>query len=99
MVEPFWAPLKTKCYYQNTFISHDQVYIGVATWIEDFSNRRGIHSSLGSRHRMRTASSCLDNSCIMKPNNSHEGPLSSLLRIAQMCSYDAYHRTSVRRSS
>ena len=29
--------------------AHDQVYTGVATWIEDFCNRRRIHTSLGGR--------------------------------------------------
>ena len=29
--------------------THDQVYTGVVTWIEDFYNRRRIHTSLGGR--------------------------------------------------
>ena len=29
--------------------THDQVYTGVATWIEDFYNPRRIHTSLGSK--------------------------------------------------
>lgn len=29
--------------------AHDQVYAGVATWIEDFYNPRRIHTSLGGK--------------------------------------------------
>lgn len=29
--------------------THDQVYTGFATWIEDFYNPRRIHTSLGGR--------------------------------------------------
>ena len=29
--------------------THDQVYTGVATWIEDFYNPRRIHTSLGGK--------------------------------------------------
>ena len=29
--------------------TRDQVYTGVATWIEDFYNRRRIHTSLGGK--------------------------------------------------
>lgn len=29
--------------------THDQVYAGVATWIEDFYNPRRIHTSLGGK--------------------------------------------------
>lgn len=29
--------------------THDQVYAGVATWIEDFCNPRRIHTSLGGK--------------------------------------------------
>lgn len=29
--------------------THDQVYTGVVTWIEDFYNLRRIHTSLGGR--------------------------------------------------
>ena len=47
MAESFWATLKTEYYYRRTFTTRDQVYTGVATWIEDFYNRRRIHTSLG----------------------------------------------------
>lgn len=30
--------------------THDQVYTGVVTWIEDFYNPRRIHTSLGGRY-------------------------------------------------
>ena len=49
MAESFWATLKTEYYYRRTFTTRDQVYTGVATWIEDFYNRRRIHTSLGGR--------------------------------------------------
>ena len=47
MAESFWATLTTEYYYRRTFTTRDQVYTGVATWIEDFYNRRRIHTSLG----------------------------------------------------
>ena len=40
-------PNPTEYYYRRTFTTRDQVYTGVATWIEDFYNRRRIHTSLG----------------------------------------------------
>ena len=44
---------------------------GVATWIEDFYNRRRIHTSLGGTpHRIRTTPSGLDNSRINKPSTN-----------------------------
>ena len=49
MAESFWATLKTEYYYRRTFTTRDQVYTGVATWIEDFYNRRRIHTSLGGK--------------------------------------------------
>ena len=49
MAESFWATLKTEYYYRRAFTTRDQVYTGVATWIEDFYNRRRIHTSLGGR--------------------------------------------------
>ena len=39
MAESFWATLKTEYYYRRAFTTRDQVYTGVATWIEDFYNR------------------------------------------------------------
>ena len=49
MAESFWATLKTEYYYRRAFTIGDQVYTGVATWIEDFYNRRRIHTSLGGK--------------------------------------------------
>ena len=49
MAESFWATLKTEYYYRRTFTTRDQVYTGVATWIEDFYNPRRIHTSLGGK--------------------------------------------------
>ena len=49
MAESFWATLKTEYYYRRTFTTRGQVYTGVATWIEDFYNRRRIHTSLGGK--------------------------------------------------
>lgn len=34
MAESFWGTLKTEYYYRHTFTTRDQVYTGVATWIE-----------------------------------------------------------------
>ena len=34
---------------RRTFTTRDQVYTGVATWIEDLYNRRRIHTSLGGK--------------------------------------------------
>ena len=48
MAESLWATLTTEYYYRRTFTTRDQVYTGVATWIEDFYNRRRIHTSLGA---------------------------------------------------
>ena len=49
MAESFWATLTTEYYSRRTFTTRDQVYTGVATWIEDFYNRRRIHTSLGGK--------------------------------------------------
>ena len=49
MAESLWATLTTEYYYLRTFTPRDQVYTGVATWIEDFYNRRRIHTSLGGK--------------------------------------------------
>ena len=35
MAESLWATLTTEYYYLRTFTTRDQVYTGVATWIED----------------------------------------------------------------
>ena len=43
------ATLITEYYDRRAFTTRDQVYTGVATWIEDFCNRRHIHTSLGGR--------------------------------------------------
>ena len=48
MAESLWATLTTD-YYRYTFTTHDQAYTGVATWIEDFYNRRHIHTSLSGK--------------------------------------------------
>ena len=49
MAQSYWATLKTEYYDQRAFTTRNQVYTGVATWIEDFYNRRRIHTSLGGR--------------------------------------------------
>ena len=49
MAESFWATLTTEYYYRCAFTTRDQVYTAVATWIEDFYNRRCIHTSLGGK--------------------------------------------------
>ena len=49
MAESFWATLTTEYYYRRTFTTRDQVYTGVATWIEDFYNPRRIHTILGGK--------------------------------------------------
>ena len=49
MAESLWATLTIEYYYRCAFTIGDQVYTGVATWIEDFYNRRRIHTSLGGR--------------------------------------------------
>ena len=49
MAELFWATLTIEYYYRRAFTTRDQVYTGVATWIEDFCNRRRIHTSPGGR--------------------------------------------------
>ena len=72
MAESLWATLTTEYYYRRTFTIGDQVYTGVATWIEDFYNPRRIHTSLGAKspHRRRTTRSGLDNSRINKPSTT-----------------------------
>ena len=54
MAQSLWATLTTKYYYRRAFITRDQVYTGVATWIEDFYNPRRIHTSPGRQipHRI-----------------------------------------------
>ena len=49
MAESLWATLTTEYYYRCAFTTRDQVYTGGATWIEDFYNRRRIHTSLGGK--------------------------------------------------
>ena len=49
MAQSLWATLKTEYYYRRTFRTRDQVYTGVATRIENFYNRRRIHTSLGGK--------------------------------------------------
>ena len=49
MAETFWATLIIEYYYRRAFTTRDQVYTGVATWIEDFYNQRRIHTSLGGK--------------------------------------------------
>ena len=49
MAEFLWATLTTKYYYRRAFTTRDQVYTGVATWIEDSYNRPRIHTSLGGK--------------------------------------------------
>lgn len=47
MAESLLATLTTDYYYRRAFTTRDQVYTRVATWIEDFDNRRRIHTSPG----------------------------------------------------
>ena len=49
MAESLWATLTTEYYYRRTFTIGDQVYTGVATWIEDSYNPSRIHTSLGAK--------------------------------------------------
>ena len=49
MAKSFWATLKTEYYYRRTFTTCAQVYTGVTTWIENFYNRRRIHTRLGGK--------------------------------------------------
>ena len=49
MAESLWATLTTEYYYRRTVTTRDQVYTGVATWIENVYNRRRIHTSLGGK--------------------------------------------------
>ena len=68
MVETSRATLTTNTA-TGVLTTRDQVYTGVATWIEDFYNRRRVHGSLGGKspHRSRTTPSGPDNSPINKP--------------------------------
>lgn len=72
VAESLWATLTTEYYYRRTFTTRNQVYTGVATWIEDFYNPRCIHTSLGAKspHRRRTTRSGLDDSRIDKPSTT-----------------------------
>lgn len=47
MAESFWATLKVEYYYRHTFRIREDVYEGVATWIEGFYNHKRIHSAIG----------------------------------------------------
>ena len=49
MAESLWATLTTEYYYRRTVTTRDQVYTGVATWIEDSYNHRRIRTSLGGK--------------------------------------------------
>ena len=49
IAESLWATFTTEYYYRRAFTTRDQVYTGVATWIEGFYNRRRIHTSLGGK--------------------------------------------------
>ena len=49
MAESLWVTLTTEYYYRRTVTTRDQVYTGVATWIEDSYNHRRIHTSLGGK--------------------------------------------------
>ena len=72
IAESLWATFTTEYYYRRAFTTRDQVYTGVTTWIEDFYNRRRIHTSLGGKspHRIRTTPSGLDNSRFNKPSTT-----------------------------
>ncbi|WP_406708633.1 IS3 family transposase [Trueperella pyogenes] len=47
MAESFWATLKVEYYYRHTFRIREEVYEGVAHWIEGFYNHKRIHSAIG----------------------------------------------------
>ena len=49
VAESLRATLTTEYYYRRAFITRDQVYAGVATWIKDFYNRPRIPTSLGGK--------------------------------------------------
>ena len=49
MAESLWATLTTEHYYRRTSTTREQVYTRVTTWIENFYNRRRIHTSLGGK--------------------------------------------------
>ena len=72
MTKSLWATLTTKYYYRRTFTTRDQAQTRVATWTEDFHNRRPIHTSLGGKspHRIRTTPSGPGNSRINKPSTT-----------------------------
>ena len=48
MAQSLWATLTTEYYYRRAFTIGDQVYTGVATWIEDFDTPR-THTSHGGK--------------------------------------------------
>lgn len=76
MAESLWATLTTEYYYRRTFTTRDQVYTGVATWIEDFYNRRRIHTSLGGNPPSNTNDTKRPRQQPHKQtvNNLHTGP-------------------------
>jgi hypothetical protein len=76
MAESLWATLTTEHYYRRTSTTREQVYTRVTTWIENFYNRRRIHTSLGGKppHRIRTTPSGLDGSHINKPSTTRAQP-------------------------
>ncbi|WP_285098662.1 integrase core domain-containing protein [Pauljensenia sp. UMB3104] len=77
MAESFWATLKTEYYYRRAFTTRDQVYTGVVTWIEDFYNRRRIHTSLGGKSPSNTNYTKRpgEQPHIQTVNNLHTGPV------------------------
>ena len=54
VAESLWATLITEYYYRRKFTTRDQVYTGITIWIEDFYNRRRIHTSLGGKSPSKT---------------------------------------------
>ena len=94
MAQSLWATLTTEYYYRRDVTIGDQVYTGVATWIEDFYNRRRIHTSLGGRSPSNTNYTKRPGQQPHKQtvNNVRTGPMPPLPVIDTFCSlHDQLH--------